>query len=190
MTATNRHLSFEALLDYWLRDTDAATTEAIDEHLMHCETCGIAFDELVELGQGVRDAFRTGRVATIVSATFLARLEQHGLHIRKYRLAHNGSVNCTAAPDDDLVVARLDVPLAGVKRLDAIATVSFAPEIKHLLNDIPFDTQANQVFYVPKLAEIREQPRHDLTLTLLSRDDGDERELGRYVFHHSPWPGG
>jgi len=190
MTTTTNHLPFETLLDYWLHDTDAATTEAIDEHLMHCETCGVALDELVALGHGVRDVFRSGRVAMIVSGSFLARLQQRGMHIREYRLAHNGSVNCSVAPDDDLVVARIDVPLAGVQQLDALATRSFAPGVAHRIHDIPFDAQAGQVFYVPKLVEIREQPRHDMTLTLLSRDEsGGEREVGRYVFHHRPWTG-
>jgi hypothetical protein len=190
MSALTNHLPFETLLDYWLHDTDAATTEAIDEHLMHCEACGVALDELVALGRGVRDVFRNGRVAMILSASFLARLQQRGMRIREYRLAHNGSVNCSVAPDDELVVARIDVPLTDVRQLDAVATQSFGPGITHRLHDIPFDARAGQVLYVPKLVEIREQPRHDMTLTLLSRDQsGGEREVGRYVFHHRPWVG-
>ena len=35
MSATPQdHPSIDALLDYWLHDSDAAATEAIDEHLM------------------------------------------------------------------------------------------------------------------------------------------------------------
>jgi len=190
MSTITNHLPFETLLDYWLHDTDAAATEAIDEHLMRCEACGVALDELVALGRGVRDVFRTGRVAMIISGAFFARLQQRGMRIREYRLAHNGSVNCSVAPDDELVVARIDVPLAGVQHLDAAATQSFAPGISHRLLDIPFDARAGQVLYVPKLVEIREQPRHDMTLTLLARDETcGEREVGRYVFHHRPWVG-
>ena len=53
MSPPSSHLSFETLLDYWLQETDAAATEAIDEHLMQCDACGVAFDELVALAGGV-----------------------------------------------------------------------------------------------------------------------------------------
>jgi hypothetical protein len=126
----------------------------------------------------------------IVSESFLALLQQRGMRIREYRLAHNGSVKCSVAPDDELLVARIDVPLAGVQRLDAVSTQSFAPGITHRLRDIPFDAHAGQVIYVPKLVEVRELPPHDMSLTLLARDaTGVEREVGRYVFHHGPWVG-
>ena len=41
-TATTHgvHPEWDTLVDYWLGDTDAAATEAIDEHLMHCDACG------------------------------------------------------------------------------------------------------------------------------------------------------
>jgi hypothetical protein len=155
---------------------------------MHCDACGVALDELVELGQGVRAAFRSGQLAAVVSEAFLARMKQHGMRIREYRLAHNGSVHCAVAPDDDLLVARIEVPLQGVQQLDAVTTLSLMPGVAHRLHDIPFDAQAGEVFYVPKLAEVRKQPRHDMTLTLISQDEAGERELGRYVFHHGPWP--
>jgi hypothetical protein len=72
--ATPNHLPLEALLDYWLHDSDAAATDAVDEHLMQCDACGAALDELVALGDGVRDAFRAGAVATMVSGTFASEV--------------------------------------------------------------------------------------------------------------------
>jgi hypothetical protein len=156
---------------------------------MQCDACGEVLDELVALGSGVREAFRTGRVAAVVPEAFLTRLKQQGVRIREYRLAHNGSVNCSVAPDDELLVSRLDAPLAGVKRLDAVTRESLAPDVTHHLRDIPFDAQAGQVLFVQKLAEVREQPRHDMTLTLVAQEDSGERELGRYVFHHYPFGG-
>jgi hypothetical protein len=191
MSIANRpdHVAVEALLDYWLHDTDTATTEAIEGHLMECDACGATLDELASLGEGVREAFRAGQVAAVVSRGFLEQLEQAGLQIRQYRLAHNGSVNCTVAPSDDLLVARIDAPLVGVTRLDAVATLSLTPGVQHRLHDIPFDAASGEVVYLPKIAEVRQQPPHDMTLTLLAQEPGGERELGRYVFHHRPWPG-
>ena len=75
MSATPQsHPSIETLLDYWLDDSDAAAVEAIDEHLMQCDPCGQALDDLIALGEGVRAAFRSGAVAAMASDAFLKRV--------------------------------------------------------------------------------------------------------------------
>lgn len=53
------------------------------------------------------------------------------MRIREYRLPPNGSVNCTVAPDDELLVTRLEAPLEGVERLDAVARLSIEPGVQH-----------------------------------------------------------
>lgn len=62
MTDACAHLSADALLDYWLCESGPAETDAAEEHLMRCDTCGEALDELIALGEGVRSAFRAGDV--------------------------------------------------------------------------------------------------------------------------------
>ena len=189
MSAPSNHLLLNVLLDYWFRDSDAAATDAVDEHLMQCDTCGAALDELIALGDGVRDAFRAGAVATIVSGIFTQQLAEQGLRLREYRLRHNGSVNCTVAPDDDVLVSHIEAPLQGVDQLDAVMQLSTEPGVQHRLHDIPFDAQRGEVHYLPKLAQVREMPAHTMLLTLLAVGPGGTRELGRYTFNHRPWPG-
>lgn len=184
------HLSTAALLDYWLGDVDgnaAAAIDAADEHLMQCDTCGQALDRLLALGEGVRAAVTAGAVAMMAGTGFLQCLAARGLTLREYRLPHNGSVNCTVAPDDDLLVSRLAVPLQGVQRLDALVQVSLEPGVQHRLHDIPFDAAAGEVIYLPKVAAVRPLPAHTLEVTLLAVAPGAPRELGRYTFHHRPW---
>jgi hypothetical protein len=183
------HPSIAALLDYWLHDGDAATTDRVDEHLMRCDACGQVLDELAALGDGVRAAFRAGAVAAVTSGAFVQRLASQGLKVRAYRVPHNGSVDCTVAPEDELLASHLVAPLRGVERLDALAEQSTEPGVQHRLQDVPFDPQAGEVLYVPKLAEVRQMPAHTLKITLLSVEPGGTRELGRYTFHHRPWPG-
>jgi hypothetical protein len=183
------HPSIEALLDYWLDDSDAAANAAIDEHLMQCEACGRALDDLVALGDGVRAAFRSGAVSAMASDAFLKRLVDHGVQVREYRLPPDGSVNCTVAPDDELLVAHLETPLQDVDRLDAVVTLSFAPDVQHRLQDVPFDARAGEVLWMPKFGLVRNAPAHTAEVTLLSVDPGGANELGRYTFHHQPWPG-
>jgi hypothetical protein len=189
MTGSSNHPSSDVLLDYWLHDTDAATTDAVDEHLMQCEPCGHALDELIALGDGVRAALRAGAVSCVASAAFVQRLLAQGLHVREYRLAHNGSVNCTVAPDDELLVAQLEAPLDGVERLDAVVQFSVEPAVQHRLEDVPFDAQSGRVLWLPKLDQVRQLPAHTAEVTLLSVQSGGTYELGRYTFHHRPWPG-
>lgn len=182
------HPPFEALLDYWLRDSDAAATDAVDEHLMRCEACGQVLDEIVALGDGVRKAFGAGEVLAMTSDAFARRLAGGGLKVREYRLPHNGSINCTVAPEDQLLVVHLEAPLQGVQRLDARVELSLEPGVVHNLHDFPFDPQAGEVLYMPRVAQVRQMPAHTAQLTLLAVDAAGAREVGRYTFRHRPWP--
>jgi hypothetical protein len=183
-TTTSAHPEWDTLVDYWLGDTDAAATEAIDEHLMHCDACGTTFDEVVSLSRGVNDAFARGALLTMLSAPFVERLKAAGRRVREYRVPLNGTVTCSVAPDDDLLVSRLAAPLRGVARLDAVFMVSLTPGHEERLHDIPFDAANGEVLFAPRLAEVRRQPTHELVVRLLVVDAAGERELGRYTFHH------
>jgi len=190
MSGTLKHLPADELLAYWLGETDAAATDLVDAHLLQCDACGRALDELVALGAGVRDAFRAGTVAAFTSGAFVRRATSQGLRIREYRLPHNGSANCSVAPDDDLLVSRLEVPLAGVQRLDAVAENSLEPGVRHELHDLPFVPGTDEVTSIVNAAAVKAWPEHELWLTLVAvAPGGERRELGRYTFRHRPWPG-
>jgi hypothetical protein len=178
------HPSWDEIVDYWLGDTDPAATEAIDEHLLHCDACGAMFDEVVALSRGVREAFAQGLVPAVVTPAFVDRLKAAGLRVREYRVPRNGSVQCSVAPEDNVLVGRVQAPLAGVTRVDALLTLSFQPGAAHRLHDVPFDPAAGEVLLANKIAEVRRQPSHDFVVRLLAVDAGGERELGHYTFHH------
>lgn len=187
MSEMTEHLPLDVLLAHWLHDSDAAATDAIDEHLMRCDACGHALDELIALGAGVRVAFRNGAVTAMMSRAFVERLARQGLRVREYRLPHNGSVNCTVAPDDDLLVARLEAPLEGVRRLDAVVQLSLEPGAEHRMVDVPFDAPSGEVLYVPRVAAVKRMPANTLQVTLLAVEGAGSREVGRYTFRHEPW---
>lgn len=189
MNTSARHLSLLQLLDYWLRDSDPVATEAADEHLMRCDACGEQLDALVALGDGVRAAFRAGAVSAVSTSAFVQHLRAAGMRLREYRLPRNGSVHCTVAPEDELLVSTLEAPLQGVQRLDAVAEWSIEPGVQHRLEDLPFDAACGEVMYLPSVAQVRQLPAHTLQVTLLAVEPQGPRELGRYTFHHRPWPG-
>lgn len=185
------HLSDAELIDWWLHDSDAAATDAMDEHLMHCDACGARADRWIALGAGVRGAFCAGAVSAMLSEPFLQRLRAAGLRVREYAPPAGGSVNCSVAPDDDLLVSRLRVPLQGVQRVDAVATFSFLPGHVERLHDVPFDAERGELLFTPRTAEAKLAPAHTFEVTLLAVDAAaGERELARFRFHHSPWAPG
>jgi len=188
-TAAAGHVPVETLLAWWLHETDAAETDAVDEHLLRCDACGDTLDAIVRLGDGVRAAFRAGLVGAIAGGEFVARLATQGVRVREYRLPLNGGVDCTVAPDDELLVSRLQVPLAGVERLDAILEFSFEPGVRHRLEDVPFDAAADEVVYLPRTAEVKAAPANTHTVTLVATSGAIARELGTYTFRHRPWAG-
>jgi hypothetical protein len=184
------HLPVDALLAWWLHDdASAADADAVEEHLMQCDACGETLDALVALGDGVRAAFRAGAVSAVTTAAFVDRLAAHGLRVREYRPPPNGSVECSVAPDDDLLVSHLAAPLAGVERVDAVAVSSLEPGVEHRLEDVPFDAKTGEVLWLPRIAQVKTLPAHTLNVTLLAVAPGGARELGRYAFHHRPWAG-
>jgi hypothetical protein len=188
MTQAGKHLGDEQLLAYWLHETGPQETEAVDEHLMQCDRCGRALDALVTLGRGIRDALRAGEVAAAIPGSFAQRLAGRNGRVRSYHLQAGGSVRCTIAPDDELLLVQLDVPLDGIDRLDALVTNSLEPGTAHRLADLPFDPAGGSVFWVQQIARIRQLPAHTTSIVLVTPDGGGERALGSYTFMHEPWP--
>lgn len=187
MSAPSAHPDTDALLAYWFGETDEMQTEAIDLHLLGCEACGQELDELVELGTAVRQAFDQGLVHVFVSAPFVERLVGEGRRVREYVLPHNGSINCSAAPDDEVLVARFHAPLANVQRVDAVLRLSLA-DAEYRAQDIPFDAARGEILMLPKIGIVRGLPAHVVSVRLLDVGVQGERPVGEYRLNHSPWP--
>jgi anti-sigma factor RsiW len=179
---------FAALLDYWLGDLDAAREEAIERHLFGCGECCAGLERIAELAGGIRALLRRGEIAAAVTPAFVEALRDSGVRLREYGVPRNGSVHCTVAPDDDLLVARLQAPLAGVERLDL---VTFEPgeEAPQRLTDIPFSAATGEVVLVPRVDRIRALGESTATMRLVAVEGSGERVLGEYRFLHTPWAG-
>lgn len=176
-------LEFSALTEYWLDELDEAAEARIDEHLFGCQECSAKLDEIIALASGVRAAFRQGAVRAFVTGAFVNGLTEQGVRLREYRVPHNGSVHCTLAPEDEVLVARLEAPLGGVTRLDAHSYLGDAqPEV---FRDIPFDPSSGEVVITPKIAHLRAAPSHLHRVRLVAVDANGERVIGDYTFNHT-----
>lgn len=187
MSAPANHLTLDTLLEYWLAETSPAATDGVEEHLMACDACGEQLDGIVALADGIRAAFRAGDVGIAATDAFVRKLADSGIRLREYRLPVNGSVHCTVAPEDELLVSRLAVPLQGVQRLDAVGEATAMPGVQERLEDIPFDPATGEVIFLPRVSQVRPVGEHTMRLVLLAVDAAGTRELGTYTFHHRPY---
>lgn len=176
-------LDWDSLLGYWLGEIDADSAARIEEHYLGCASCCRRLEQLASLAGGVRAAARTSDVNMVVTGPFVRRLAEHGLRVREYHVPHNGSVNCTVAADDDVVVARLEAQLGDVPRLDLV-TLGSDGEMMLRQEDIPFARDG--VVVSTRITTLRALPATTLHLRLLAVDADGERSLGEYTFNHTP----
>jgi hypothetical protein len=175
-------LEFETLVGYWLGECGPQDEDRIEEHYFGCAHCRAQLEQVAALAGAVRGAFDRGRFGTFVSSEFARRLEEKGLRVREYRVPLNGSVDCTLAAGDQVLLGRMQVPLAGVRRVDAV----LQGPLEARLEDVPFDAASGEVLMAPGVALFRTLPAHRQVVRLLSVEDGGERLLGEYTFNHSP----
>src|SRR5262245_15590733 len=144
----------QELLGYWLGEVDDDAQARLEEHLFDCAECSGRLARLVNLGKAIGRELREGRLGStlILTVPFVQQLKAAGMRIREYQIPAGGSVNCTIAPDDDLVVSHLAASLQDVRRLDFI----FESEgWRQRLEDIAFDPASGEVAFAPSVAELR-----------------------------------
>ena len=175
-------LDLDSLVQYWLGELDDERQVAVESHYFGCAACTDRLEEIVALGNGVRRAFAAGLLHAFITPEFATRLKERGLRVREYHVALGGSVNCSVAPDDEVVLGRLEAPLAGVERLDAIIVNDDVGR----LADIPFDAVGGEVVMASSLRRLRALPACREIVRLVAVDRDGERVLGEYTFNHAP----
>ena len=172
------------LIDYWLGELEGEREKELEEHLFGCEACSARLRDLARLGEGIGHAMRAGHVPAVLTAAFIRRLQASGMRVREYRLQPGGSVNCTVAPDDDLVIAHLHAPLGGVQRLDLLFD-DVTSGAHWRVEDVAFDASAEEVVLLPDVAELRQVTVATQRVQLLAVERTTERVIADYTFNHS-----
>ncbi len=183
MNSCAKRIPASGLLDYWFGEA-VADEAAIEEHLLGCGHCSARLRALAQLGDGIRQAVRAGQVHAVLSPAFVERLRADGLRLREYRLQPGGSVACTVAQDDDLVISHLHAPLHGVPRLDLVLE-DLTTGMSQRMQDVAFDPAQDEVAIAPNTAALRGLEASTHRMRLLAVHGDSERELGAYTFHHA-----
>jgi len=172
------------LLSYWLGEMDQVSEAELEQHFFDCEECSARLARLAQLGRAIKHEIRAGRLSALLPARFIQRLKNAGMRVREYRMQPGGSISCTIAPDDDLVVTHLHAELGNVRRLDVI--VDEGEGDVRRLQDVAFDPAAGEVVLFPCSADVRKLGVATLRVELVAVSDGAERALGSYTLNHSP----
>jgi hypothetical protein len=179
-------LDWDRLLAYWLGELDPDSEARTEEHYLGCAACSRRLEQLAALAGEVRAVTRMSGVDVVISDQFVRRLTDNGLQVREYSIPFNGSVNCTVAPEDEFVVARLEASLEGVERIDMVY-VDSEGESQVRREDVPFIAGSRGVVYSTRINTVRALPATTLRVRLLAVDDRGERTLGEYTFNHTPY---
>lgn len=174
------------LIEYWLGELGGAQEEALEEHLFGCDECHARLRHLANLGRDIRETVRSGEIGMILTPSFVTRLQHSGLQVREYRLQPGGSVNCTIAPEDDLVIAHLHAPLAGIKRLDLVG-IDVTGGRDWRIEDIAFAPDSEDVSVATDTAALRRLTYATLRMELRAVEGAQELVVASYTFNHSPY---
>jgi Putative zinc-finger len=173
------------LMDYWLGALPSAAEEAVEEHLMSCDGCGDRLRAVIALAEGLRTLARSGSLVVVISDQLVKHASETGQRVREYAPPPGGSVQCTVAADDDLLVARLAADLSGAARVDLSWCEPPGGELLRMA-DIPVRGDTGTVICQQSITFAKASPSNTLIARLVAVDtEGTERPLGEYTFHHT-----
>jgi hypothetical protein len=185
-SACAKPLPLATLIEYWLGELDEAGEGTVEEHLLGCADCTASAGEIAALAGGIRALVSRGLVRAVVTDAFVRRAAEGGLRVREYTVARNGSVNCTIAPEDDLLVAHLEAPLQGLEHVDLVMLDTHGKGLERI-HDIPFDPRSASVVVASRTDYVRALSRQTSQMRLVAIDRQGERVIGEYTFNHTPW---
>jgi hypothetical protein len=172
-------------MDYWLAALSSAAEEALETHLLTCDECGDRLREMIALADRLRALARSGSLQVVISDQFVKHAAETGLRVREYAPPRGGSVQCTVAADDDVLVARLAVDLTTASRVDLSWCDPRGIEHQRMA-DIPARAGADSVICQQSITWAKASPTATMIARLVAVDEkGQERLLGEYTFHHT-----
>jgi hypothetical protein len=173
------------LMDYWLAALPSLEEDAVEEHLLKCDRCGDRLRETIALAEGLRALARSGSLVVVVPDGFVQRARATGRRVREYAPPQGGSVQCTVAADDDLLVADLAADLSGVARVD-LSWCDAAGFERQRMIDIPVGAETGRVICQQSITFAKASGDDTMIARLVAVDpDGAERPIGEYTFHHT-----
>jgi hypothetical protein len=182
-------IAIEALFAYHFRESSEAERERVEEHYFACAYCSERLEVLSSLEQGVRALVHAGQLFSSSTVAMVQRARARGILVREYRTDPGEHVDCTAGPDDDLLVTRYG-GLRGITSVDIhfrgqIAGTDQLIQMEH--TDAPVDQQTGDLVLIAPGALNRSMPALEIEVRLTVHAPSGSHEAGPYYYHHRPW---
>ncbi len=183
-------LALDTLVAYRLGELAPDQEERVEAHYFECETCAARLRFVESLAREVTALVREGRVSAGVTSAFVTRAAERGITLRRYDVEIGASVQCTVAPQDDLVITHLGVPLPPGTPVDVETEVE--PEgsgavTRFVTADLTVDAESGGVLLAQSSESLRAYPKSRVVLRVRARESGEL--FGPYTLHHTPWQG-
>jgi hypothetical protein len=173
------------LVDYWLALLPPPEEEAVEEHLLTCDRCGDRLRDTIALAEGLRALARSGSLVVVISDRFVQRAREAGQRVRQYAPPRGGSIQCTVAADDDLLVADLAADLGRAARVD-LSWCDRSGVERQRMTDIPVGAGTDLVICQQSITFAKASSSDTMIARLLAVDaTGVERLIGEYTFNHT-----
>ena len=182
-------IAFEALIAYHLRELSEAERERVEEHYFACPYCSERLEVLSRLELGVRSLVHGGQLFSSSTVAMVERARARGILVREYRTDPGEHVDCTAGPDDDLLVTRYG-GLRGITAVDLHfrgQILGTDQLIQMEQTDAPVDQQTGDLVLIAPGALNRSMPPLDIEVRLTVHTASGSHEAGPYYYHHRPW---
>ena len=167
------------------QDTDEFVGHVHADVLVENGPPNLEHSDKILSNQKVLRQFDSGFAHVVISDRFVTHARESGLRIREYAPRAGEGIQCTVAADDDLLVARLAVDLTVASRVDLSWCDRRGVEQQRMA-DIPIRPDAGTVILQQSIAWAKASPSATMIARLLAVDDnGSERLLGEYTFHHT-----
>ena len=183
-------IPLEHLIAYEREELSASDEARIEGHYFECGVCTARLAVVSRLGASIKGLVEQGLVASTVTERLIEQAQASGFHLRRYRLGPDEQVACTAAPEDDFVVTRLDLEVAQDERVDVVSEIvdlaSGATETR-VAQDVTVDRRTGAVLMLNPGRAIRALPRTRWVLRARAIGPAGERWIGPYTFDHTPY---
>jgi hypothetical protein len=171
-------IAFDALVAYWAGDLEAAESDAVEEHVMGCESCSAASSRVAAIAVAMR-----AQIPPIVSREVVADLRERGVRIVENPVRPGERKQVRFAPDVDVLLHRLGgLDLARATRVGVTISVEETGDILFETDDVPFDREAGEIL-VACQKHFRVFPPN-VKFDVRCRDDSGDERVATYAIPH------
>jgi hypothetical protein len=188
MTVTTRSgaASVEELIAYWCGELLPEREREIEEQLFEDEETSRRLENIVRLGDGIRDLMRSGRLASPATVELLEQLKRANVAVRSYRIGPGEVVPCTIAAEQ-LMAIRLHGVFEGIREVEVeMRGVLDGEPIPPERLSVPVDQSHAEVVLLYPGERIRALPRSTFTYQVTTTGSGGPVELATFHLDHTP----